>query len=99
MALIEADERSLSSGPWAPERMQGNMGSIYYFAWLFIFSEILWLNFCETRGLTSFLMRLFLSPHYMNGHRYSIGINSPNFHGPRAYTGDSTSSEGLAVWV
>lgn len=44
---------------------------------LFIFSEMLWLNFCETRGLTSLLMRLFLSPHYMNGHRYSIGIHSP----------------------
>lgn len=59
VTLIEADEWSLSSGPWAPERMQGNMGSICYFAWLFSFSEILLLNISETRGLASLLMRLF----------------------------------------
>lgn len=51
------------------------------------------LNFCETRGLPSLLILLFLS-HYVNGHRYSIGVNAPHCHG----LGRTQGSPQRQVW-
>lgn len=56
----------------------GDLALSCCFGWLFIISGILWLNFCETRGLTSVIIPFqeLLSPHYVNGCRCSVRVNS-----------------------
>ena len=77
VAWVKADEWSVSSCPWAPAGMQGKMGSICCFARLIISSGILWLNFCEARGLTSLLMMgffvssLYEWPQILNRYKFS----------------------------
>ena len=56
---------------------RGKMGSICCFARLIISSGILWLNFCEARGLTSLLMMVFFVsslyewPQILNRYKFS----------------------------